>query len=234
MHNNNQNPFGHNNPYGNNNNGKSPWDDNGAHEQRKLEQERVKQGYKKDAERGFDEIVATIKYAEHNQTEVVLNEVNKSSIVRYFKRYWDNKFLSIAFLIMLIVGILSFFTKYVSFGILVVVVMKHLYSQSSFTRYYLNDSDIHRDYIPKIENMIFGYQIDTYKMFIIAFVFTVISFVISFYSVNILIEPTMYPKLLKFLSQFGSFSITNELYAYVNVLFILILMILKTIEKWKK
>ena len=178
--------------------------------------------------------MADYKDAQKNNIDLNINEAYKSAIVRYFKRYWDKQFMLMSLVLLFIVIILSFYTKYALIGILAVFVMKIIYSQSNFTRYFLNDHDVSNDEIREIENIIFGNQLSIIKMFLFAITLSFMSFVISFYSVNIYIDLNEHEKLLVFLSKFAEFKPSNELFAYSNVASMFVLIVLKTIEKWKK
>ncbi len=231
---NNHNPYNHNNganPYGNNN---DPYGNNQLNQQRRLQKEQEQRQYKQNCETSFDNIVADFTTAKRNNVELVVNEANKSAIMRYFKRYWDNKFLSLSLLILLITAILSFYTMYAAFGILAVFLVKMSYSQANFTRYFLNDSDVNKHEIKEIESLIFGNKLDIKMMFIVSILLSIISFITYIFSTNIWIFPEHHTKLIVFLSKLSEFNVSNELFAYVNVISISILMLLKTIEKWKK
>lgn len=229
--------------YENNNNygGQNPYSNNQSNEysqqlqnQRRLHDERKKQEYKYFCEQSIDMIVADFKNAKKNGVQANINEANKSAVVRYFKRYWDTQFMASAMIILLLTAILSFYTALAAVGILAVFIMKYSYSQSNFLRYFLNDHDINTSEMKEIEQIIFGYKLDLKKVFIIALGLSAVSFLSSLNSFNILINPTEHVKLFGFLSKLGSFQPSNELFAYVNMASIFVLMLLKTIEKWKK
>lgn len=233
---NNHNPYSHNNganPYGSNNN--DPFGSNQVNQQRQLQKEQEQRQYKQACEISFDNIVADFKSAKKNNVELIINEANKSAINRYFKRYWDNKFISLALLILIITTILSFFTIYASFAVVLVFIAKYSYSQSSFTRYFLNDSDVLSEDMKEIETLIFNHKLNMKFMFLVTLGLTLSSIIISFYSTNILINSAIEEeKLIKFIISKSSFDIENELFAYFNIFSISILMLFKTIEKWKK
>jgi DNA segregation ATPase FtsK/SpoIIIE-like protein len=227
--------YSNNNPYQNNNNvyGNDDTYKNNNHQQN-LEKAREKREYKQKAEVAFDAISASFINAKRNKTDFYIDESYRASIVRYFKRYWDNNFIAISFFILIIAFVLSFYTKFASLTIFVVFIVKNIYSQSAFCRYFLNDHNLNTNEIKIIENYIFNFRLDIKMMLIITSILTILSFATSFYSFAIFFDFQDHQILLKFLSKFGTFDENNELFAYVNSFSILVLMLLKTAEKWKK
>jgi len=235
---NNQNPYSNNSPYTVKNN---PYQNstNSAEQQmqaqRRLDEERKKQQYKFQAEEALDSITHEFLSAQHNKLDNWnLNTGAKAAVVRYYKRYWDNKFMSLSLLTILVTFILSFYTKYAIFGIFVVFVLREAYAQRVFLTYMLNDHELSRQQITEIKNKIFYKQLKTTTILILTLFLMGISFVSYLYSTTIFLESEKYQKLMEILSKINQFHPENELFAYTNVGAILILLLLKTYEKWSK
>ena len=228
----------HHNPYSNNNN---PYQnpnndaDRQLQAQRKLEEERKKQQYKFQAEQSLDNIVHEFVSAEHNKLNSWnLNAGDKAAVIRYYKRYWDNKFISLSILATLATFILSFYTQFAIFGIFVVFVLREAYAQRVFLTYMLNDHELNRKQITDIKDKIFYKQLKTTTTLILTLFLMGVSFVSYFYSTTIFLEHEKYQKLIDILSRISPFYAENELFAYTNVTAIFILLMLKTYEKWSK
>ncbi len=234
---NNQSPYSNNSPYTVNNPYQSS--NNSAEQQmqaqRRLDKERKKQQYKFQCEEALDSITHEFLTAKQNKLESWnLNTGAKAAVVRYYKRYWDNKFMSLSLLTILVTFILSFYTKYAIFGIFVVFALREAYAQRIFLTYMLNDHELARQQITEIKNKIFYKQLKTTTTLILTLLLMSISFVSYFYSAAIFIEPEKYQKLIEIFSKISPFYAENELFAYINVGAILILLLLKTYEKWSK
>ncbi len=125
----NNSPYTNNNPYQNSNNDA----DRQLQAQRKLEEERKKQQYKFQAEQALDHIVHEFVSAQHNRLKKWnLNAGDKAAVIRYYKRYWDNEFISVSILVMVITAILSFYTPLAIIGIFVVFMLREFYAQRVF------------------------------------------------------------------------------------------------------
>ena len=223
------NPYQKQNLYSNNNQ-----NNNMMAQQRQLQKEQEQKQYKMYCEQAFDMLVQNYKQAKNNQTKFIVDESLKASITRYFKRYLDSKFFINSLFVLLITFILSFFTKFAVFSILVVYFIKLVYSQNNFCRYFLNDHDVSKMEIKEIEKIIFKNVLDKTKLFFITITMMIVSYIVSFYSFSIFFNFDINQKLLTILTKIGNFSLENELFAYINIVFIIVLMIFKTIEKWSK
>ncbi len=237
MNDNNKNPYSNNSPYSVQNPYQSSNNDvsQQMQEQKRLENERKKQQYKFQCEEAIDNIVHEFQSAENNQLESwKLNAGDKAAVVRYFKRYWDNKFVSLSFFIIVVTFILSFYTKYALFGILFVFIAREAYAQRVFLTYMLNDHQLSRKQITEIKDKIFYKQLKTTTTLALTLFLMGISFTSYFYSFSIFIEPQTHQKIIEILSKISQFHAENELFTYTNFGAILILLLLKTYEKWSK
>jgi len=207
---------------------------NQASQQKRLQNQKIKQDYKSRAEDALDNIISEFNQSKTNQiTDWNPSSKDKAQITRYFKRYWDNNFFTYSFIIGIMTFILSFYTIYAVVGIVAVFVLKLTLSQNSFLKYFLNDHQIEKEDFEYLKNKIFGKQLNILTTFIITVVLTLMSFSLSFITIGIYIDPL---KLLPFeniLSRWYPFIPDNELFAYTNVLSIFILIALKVIEKWR-
>jgi len=227
----NNSPYSVQNPYQSSNNDMSQQ----RQEQQRLENERKKQQYKFQCEEAIDNIVHEFQSAENNQLESwKLNAGNKAAVARYFKRYWDNKFVSLSFFIIVVTFILSFYTKYALFGIFFVFFARELYAQRVFLTYMLNDHELSRKQISEIKDKIFYKQLKTTTTLALTLMLMGISFTSYIYSFSIFIEPQTHQKIIEILSKISKFHAENELFAYTNIGAILVLLLLKTYEKWSK
>lgn len=234
---NNQSPYSNNSPYTVNNPYQSSNNsaDQQMQAQRRLDQERKQQQYKFQCEEALDNIAHEFLNVKQNKLESWnLNTGAKAAVVRYYKRYWDNKFVSLSLLTILVTFILSFYTKYALFGIFVVFVLREAYAQRVFLTYMLNDHELSRKQITEIKDKIFYKQLKTTTTLILTLLLMSISFVSYLYSIRIFIEPEKYQKLIAILSKISPFYAENELFAYTNIAAIFILLMLKTYEKWSK
>ena len=236
MHNN-HNPYSNNSPYAVNNPYQSSDNnvDKQMQAQRRLDQERKQQQYKFQCELALDSITHEFLSAEHNQ----LNSWNpnagdKAAVIRYYKRYWDNQFVSLSILVMVTTAILSFYTPLAFIGIFVVFMLRELYAQRIFLTYMLNDHELSRKQITEIKDKIFYKQLKTITTLIFTLLLMGISGVFYFYSGTVFLEPEKYPKLIEILSKLSPFHSENELFAYINIVAIFALLLLKTYEKWSK
>lgn len=76
---------------------------NQTSEQKRLQNQKIKQDYKSRAEDALDNIISEFNQAKTNQiVDWNPSSKDKAQITRYFKRYWDNNFFMYAFLIGLI------------------------------------------------------------------------------------------------------------------------------------
>ena len=240
---NNHNPYSNNSPYSNS----SPYSVQNPYQgsnsdisqqiqaQRRLEAKREQQQYKFSCEQALDSITHEFLSAEHNQLNSWnLNAGDKAAVIRYYKRYWDNKFVSLSLLTILVTLILSFYTQYALFAIFVVFVFREAYAQRVFLTYMLNDHELNRRQIAEIKDKIFYKQLKTSTTLILTLLLMSISFVSYLYSTTIFIEPEKYQKLIAILSKIAPYQSENELFAYTNVGAIFVLLLLKTYEKWSK
>lgn len=208
--------------------------DNQSSQQKRLQNEKIKQDYKSKAEDALDNIISEYNQAKNNQIEDWNpSSKDKAQITRYFKRYWDNNFFMYAFLIGLITFISSFYTTFSVLGIVAVFVLKASLSQNVFMKYFLNDHQIEKQDMEYLKNKIFGKQLNVLTTFIITVVLTIISFTMSFYTIGIYIDIEKTPFLSNLLSRLYPFIPDNELFAYTNIFSIFILIFLKVIEKWR-
>ena len=204
-------------------------------EQQRLENQRRQQQYKFQCEEALDNITHEFLSAEDNKLDNwELNSGDKATVVRYYKRYWDNKFVSLAFLTLLATLIVSFYTPYALFGIFIVFVLREIYAQRVFLTYLLNDHELTRKQITEIKDKIFYKQLKTTSTLAFAVLLMSLSYISYLYSVSIFLEPEKYQKVIKILSKISQFYVENELFAYTNVGAIILLLLLKTYEKWSK
>ena len=207
---------------------------NQASQQKRLQNQKIKQDYKSRAEDALDNIISEYNQAKTNQiTDWNSSSKDKAQITRYFKRYWDNNFFMYAVLIAIITFIASFYTSLAVIGIVAVFVLKLTLSQNSFLKYFLNDHQIEKQDIEYLKNKIFGKQLNVLTTFIITVILTIISFTMSFYTIGIYIDIEKIPFLSNLLSRWYPFIPDNELFAYANIFSIFILIFLKVIEKWR-
>ena len=205
-----------------------------ASQQKRLQNQKIKQDYKSKAEDALDNIISEFNQAKTNQiTDWNPSSKDKAQITRYFKRYWDNNFFMYAVLIAIITFIASFYTSLAVIGIVAVFVLKLSLSQNSFLKYFLNDHQIEKQDFEYLKNKIFGKQLNILTTFIITVVLTMMSFTMSFYTVGICIDIEKTPFLSNLLSKWYPFIPDNELFAYTNVFSIFILIFLKIVEKWR-
>lgn len=208
--------------------------ENQASQQKRLQDKKIKQDYKSRAEDALDNIISQFNQAKTNQIQDWdPSSKDKAQVTRYFKRYWDNNFFMYAFLIGLITFIASFYTNFAVVGIVTVFVLKICLSQNIFMKYFLNDHQIEKKDMAYLKNKIFGKQLNVLTTFIITVVLTMISFTMSFYTIGIYIDIEKTPFLSNLLSRWYPFISDNELFAYVNIFSIFILIFLKVIEKWR-
>lgn len=207
---------------------------NQASQQKRLQNQKIKQNYKSRAEDALDNIISEYNQSKTNQiADWNPSSKDKAQVTRYYKRYWDNNFFIYALLIGIITFILSFYTTFAVVGIVAVFVLKLTLSQDSFLKYFLNDHEIQKEDFEYLKNKIFGKQLDILTTFIITVILTIISFSVSFITIGIYIDPLKFSKYLNVLSYFYPFYMENELFAYTNVFSISILILLKVIEKWR-
>jgi len=227
-----------NNPYSNQGN---PWKNNGNdyNNQKKLDENRKKQQYKQAAEEALDRIVRDYENAHiNNLKNWKLDPSDKASVVRYSKRYWDTHFMSISVSVFIIAFILSFYTIYALLSIFVIFILREVFSQRILLTYLLNDHELTRKQISEIKDKIFYKQLKTTTTLI----FTIILMLVTYggYLITNTVFLTPYLQFeetqiaVQWLSKLAPFHIENELFAYVNVGSILMLMILKLYEKWSK
>jgi hypothetical protein len=207
---------------------------NQASQQKRLQNEKIKQDYKSRAEDALDNIISEFNQAKTNQiTDWNPSSKDKAQVIRYFKRYWDNNFFTYSFIIGLFTFLLSFYTTFAVIGIITVFILKASLSQNVFMKYFLNDHQIEKDDFEYLKNKIFGKQLNVLTTFIITVVLTIISFTMSFYTIGIYIDVEKTQFLLNLLSRWYPFYVENELFAYANIFSIFILIFLKVIEKWR-
>lgn len=233
----NQNSYSNNSPYSVQNPYQSSYNDMNQQmqEQKRLENERRKQQYKFQCEESIDNIVNEFQSAKSNQLESwKLNAGDKATVVRYYKRYWDNKFVSWALLTLLTTFIMSFYTQYALVGIFIVFILREVYAQRVFLTYLLNDHELTRKQITDIKDKIFYKQLKTTKTLVFTGILMILSYVTYLYSSVVFIEPEKYQKVIELLSSAIPFYAENELFAYTNIGAIILLLLLKTYEKWSK
>lgn len=205
-----------------------------ASQQKRLQNQKIKQDYKSKAEDALDNIISEFNQAKTNQiTDWNPSSKDKAQITRYFKRYWDNNFFMYAVLIAIITFIVSFYTTFAVVGIVAVFILKVSLSQNSFFKYFLNDHQINKDDFEYLKNKIFGKQLNILTTSVITVALTMMSFIVSFYTIEIYINTLKFPFLINTLSRFYPFYMENELFAYTNIFSIFIIILLKVIEKWR-
>ncbi len=208
--------------------------ENQSSQQKRLQNQKIKQDYKSRAEDALDNIISEYNQSKTNQiTDWNPSSKDKAQITRYFKRYWDNNFFTYSFIIGLFTFLLSFYTTFAVVGIVAVFVLKLTLSQNSFLKYFLNDHQIEKEDFEYLKNKVFGKQLNILATFVITITLTMMSFVVSFYTIEIYINPLKFPFLINTLSRFYPFYVENELFAYANIFSIFILIFLKVIEKWR-
>jgi len=234
---NNQNPYSNNSPYSVQNPYQSSNSDMSQQiqEQQRLENQRRKQQYKFQCEEALDNITHEFLSAEHNRLDSwKLNAGDKATVVRYYKRYWDSKFVSWAFLALVITFISSFYTQYALIGIFMVFVLREMYAQRIFLIYLLNDHELTRKQITKLKDKIFYKQLKTTTTFVFSAILMMVSYLTYLYSSEVFLEPEKYQKVVELLSGVVPFHVENELFAYTNIGARILLLLLKTYEKWSK
>ena len=205
-----------------------------ASQQKRLHNLKIKQEYKSRAENALDNIISEHEQAKRNQiADWNPSSKDKAQITRYYKRYWDNNFFAYATVTSIITFILSFYASFAGLGILIVFILEFSFSQNSFLKYYLNDYQIEKEDFEYLKNKIFGRQLNILITCIIAIILTILSLVMSFYTIGIYINSEKFSIYLNVLSRFYPFYMENELFAYTNVFSISILIFLKIIEKWR-
>ncbi len=205
-----------------------------ASQQKRLHNLKIKQEYKSRAENALDNIISEHEQAKRNQiADWNPSSKDKAQITRYYKRYWDNNFFAYSTVTSIITFILSFYTSFAGLGILIVFILEFSFSQNSFLKYYLNDYQIEKEDFEYLKNKIFGRQLNILITCIIAIILTILSLVMSFYTIGIYINSEKFSIYLNVLSRFYPFYMDNELFAYTNVFSISILIFLKIIEKWR-
>ncbi|MFY4862022.1 hypothetical protein ACOTWK_04025 [Aliarcobacter butzleri] len=203
-------------------------------QQKRLQNEKIKQDYKSRAEDALDNIISEFNQAKTNQiTDWNPSSKDKAQVTRYYKRYWDNNFFTYSLLIGIITFIASFYTTFAVIGIVAVFILKASLSQNSFLKYFLNDHQIDKVDFKYLKNKIFGKQLNILTTFIITIILTMISFTMSFYTIGLYIDIEKTPFLSNLLSRWYPFYVENELFAYANIFSIFILIFLKVIEKWR-
>lgn len=203
-------------------------------QQKRLQNEKIKQDYKSRAEDALDNIISEFNQAKTNQiTDWNPSSKDKAQVTRYYKRYWDNNFFTYSLLIGIITFIASFYTTFAVIGIVAVFILKASLSQNSFLKYFLNDHQIDKVDFEYLKNKIFGKQLNILTTFIITIILTMISFTMSFYTIGLYIDIEKTPFLSNLLSRWYPFYVENELFAYANIFSIFILIFLKVIEKWR-
>ena len=207
---------------------------NQSSQQKRLQNEKIKQDYKSRAEDALDNVISEFNQAKTNQiTDWNPNSKDKAQVTRYFKRYWDNNFFTYSFIIGLFTFLLSFYTTFAVIGIITVFILKVSLSQNVFMKYFLNDHQIEKKDMEYLKNKIFGKQLNVSTTFMITVVLTIISFSVSFITIGIYIDIEKTPFLSNLLSRWYPFIPDNELFAYANIFSIFILIFLKVIEKWR-
>jgi len=207
---------------------------NQTSEQKRLQNQKIKQDYKSRAEDALDNIISEFNQAKTNQiVDWNPSSKDKAQITRYFKRYWDNNFFMYAFLIGLSTFISSFYTTFSVLGIVAVLILKASLSQNIFMKYFLNDHQIEKKDKEYLKNKIFGKQLNVLTIFIITVILSAISFTMSFYTIGMYIDPLKFSSFENILSRWYPFIPDNELFAYTNIFSISILIFLKVIEKWR-
>jgi hypothetical protein len=195
-----------------------------------LQDEQIRQQYKADAENALDNIIHDYNNAITNQLRNWdINISDRAKIVRYYNRYWNRKAFLLSFFLLLVTFAASFYTMYAVVGIFVVFLIQYLYSAESFFTLFTKDHQIEKEDLKYIQYKIFTYNSNNKLLLLEAVAFTIVSFVAYMYSSNILIDFEQYQKLVSIFH----ININNELFAYVNIVSILILILSKFFEKWR-
>lgn len=231
MYHNNQNPYRNTDPFG----PKKDWGNDNSN-QKKLQQEREENESLALAEFAIDNIVKTMEDAKNNDIEISISASDKAKVVRHFSKYWNNKASKWFITIFVLTVVLSFFSVYASLGILGAFIVHLVYSHLAYMRVLLNVHDnVSEKEVMTIKKLIFGFEFTKKTLAIITVILMVISAVAFVYSINLFIDPSIhFIKQNQLLSKISSFDITNELFAIVNGVSIIILMMIKTFEKWWK
>lgn len=222
-----------------NNYSNSGQNNNDYQRQRQLDADRKKQTYKMAAEQALDHIARDYQNAQANNLENwKLDPSDKAAVVRYFKRFWDTQFISFSISILILTFIVSFYSKWAVFGIFGVFVLREIFAQQVFLTYLLNDHELTRKQITEIKDKIFYKQLETTMTGFMTAILMLLSYSSLLFSKSIYLAKDMSfeetQKLVSILSKPAPFHLDNELFAYFNVISILILMLLKTYEKWSK
>jgi len=215
-----------NNPYSNQNNSynsSNKWEqDNSLNQQRKLNEERREQQYLFTAEQALDKVAEKYLSAQRNSLELEINQEDKAPIIRYYKRYRDNKFIASSLVTALITYAISFYTPFAIVGIFTVFLLREYYSQLMYMTYLLNDHDLSRFEILELKNKIFYKQLKTSTSLIITFILMVSSYMSVFVSKSLFFVDFFETKkgefILNFLSKLTPFHPEMELFAYSNIL----------------
>ena len=203
---------------------------------RELEK-RKKQDYRHHNEQALDSIVSAVLSAESNGIEPQIDNADKSTVVRYYNRYWSNQFISTSFVVLLTTGILSFFTPFASLGIAIVSILNYIYSQNIFLRFYLNDHGLTPVHMQLFKNSIFKRALKSKNLLIFTIILlsisaaTYVNTQVLFLHFNAFSFSFPVPFINIMIS--GSYAPGNELFAYINMVAISFLILLKIIEKWK-
>ena len=222
-----------NQPYG------SGQNNNDYQRQGHLDADRKKHSYKMAAEQALDHIARDYQNAQANNLENwKLDPSDKAAVVRYFKRYWDTQFISYSISIVIVTFVLSFYTKLAVFGIFGVFILREALSQQVLLTYLLNDHELTRKQITDIKDKIFYKQLKTITTAMFTGILMFVSYSSLLVSKSIYLRQNMsykeIEKLISILSKPSQFYLENELFAYFNVVSILVLMLLKIYEKWSK
>jgi hypothetical protein len=233
-----QNTYGQQSPYDTNNHSYQNNHNNDNGEKRRIEEKRKKHESLQRAQDAIDNIVKVREDAHINEIEFTISAADKAKIVRHYKKYWNLQAQSLSLLVLVLSFLVSFFSIFALFGIAIIPLIQAVYSQETYMRKLLNDHDTSEKEGIAIKELIFGSSFRFSKWLIIGItlVLMAIAFVSFHFSSNIFIDPasTDFVKINKFLTKFTSFSSEHELFAYINAISIMILMFMKTIEKWYK
>lgn len=198
---------------------------------KKLQEQQVKQNYKFQAEKSIDSVIHSYISSKRNKSDFNIDMENKSSINRYYNRYWSNDFIAIAMLILVLSFVASFYTTMAIFGILAVFVLFYSYSQGAYIRYFTNDANLNSADKETLKNLIFSNQLNLKVVGFLAGGMSVISYIISFFSRAIYLNEND-PSIVITVLHYFNVNFQNELFAYSITVSILILILLKIYEIW--
>jgi len=224
----NENPFNHNNnPYaskdvpqgGNNNN------DNQEKQFKKQDEDALFKAFSSI----FDDLINS---KENQISDFKISIRDSSTVLNYYNKYYNNKVIANGFLLMLSSFILSFFTIYSIFLLLFFVVLLSLNTQKMFFKKYTNHIKINTKFHKEIYEKLFFSTLEMKNIYIISL--SLLSLIIGSYFLkfSLFLSEDIYKNQLFFLlHNHLNFDVNNTLFAVLNTISFLILILLKNHEK---